>query len=98
MGEAEETAIAFRWQARGRGIGSMKCLESLDGRYKLSEAERAKLCADAGHPMDYLNLSVSGKVGYEVSRCHCGVVDEAPAALKSLARARRLARAASKSK
>ena len=57
-------------------------MEPIDGRFVHSPEVRGVACEAAGHPLGYVNLSVSGKVGKEVRMCHCGYVNEAPAALK----------------
>jgi len=66
-------------------------MKPVDGQFVHSEDKRAAACAALGHPPDYINLSVSGKVGREVRRCHCGVADEAPAAILEWKKARRKA-------
>lgn len=70
----------------------MGIVQPVDGRFVHSEEARARACADDGHRKDYLNLSVSAKVGKNVYQCHCGLEDEAPAALKKLRAAKRKAK------
>lgn len=67
----------------------MPCIVPLYGQYIRSDEVRAKACAACGHPKDYINLSVSGKVGREIRQCHCGVENEAPAALREWRRVKR---------
>jgi len=76
----------------------MKCIESLDGRFVHSPETRAAACASLGHPKQYINLSVSAKVGREIRQCHCGVANEAPEALKAYRKAKRAAASAARGK
>lgn len=67
-------------------------LKPIDGEFVHGDTARAEACRKTGHSPEYLNLSVSTKVGYKVMRCHCGEVDEAPAALAEWKRLRKKAR------
>lgn len=63
-------------------------LEPIDGAFVHGDKVRAEACRKAGHVLRYLNLTVSARVGHRVYRCHCGEVDEAPAALAEWKRLR----------
>ena len=50
-------------------------LRPVDGEFRSSVDERNKACAAAGHPLDFINLSMS-RPGVEIKRCLCGEVDQ----------------------
>ncbi len=44
----------------------------VDGEFKFSAAQRRSACVKAGHPMIYVNCSLSRYGEFEVRRCLCG--------------------------
>ena len=89
------------WPHRGSGFhlhalpfdqeGFMRAaaMRPVDGQFVHSPEVRGAVCEAAGHPVDYVNVSVSAKVGREIRMCHCGEVDEVPAALREWKKKRR---------
>ena len=64
-------------------------LRPVDGEFRSSVDERNKACAAAGHPLDFINLSMS-RPGVEIKRCLCGEVDQSkPAKTRKRPKAKR---------
>ncbi len=64
-------------------------MKPLYGEFQSPIQERKKACAAAGHPLEFLNLSMS-RPGAEVKRCLCGEVDQSkPAKARKRPRTKR---------
>lgn len=55
-----------------------KPLEPIDGKFKHSVAKRRQWCVNNGHPLAFLNLSLSAKYGRDMWRCLCGMRETDP--------------------
>ena len=49
-----------------------KQLEPIDGKFVHDGSARERWCRENGHPLTFLNLSLSAKCGKEILRCLCG--------------------------